>query len=1198
MRSPFYPRRRLAPSRLVLWLCGIALSSLLSAQVPGARQVDPRLPVTRAYSPFDKNTPARPLSPDQYDKSRVLIKLKPEALAAASGPTKMSGATFGVAGLGEVKRVFPTAQAPAQKASSAAAGEPPPPDLRLWQQAEVTSGADVLRLIEELKKSSLVATAEADVLYRLSDEGIVPPPSTSASPTQVATSGVPQRASATAIPDGSKDPLMASQWHLDAAKVKEAWAYLAGRNLPPGGNRDIVIAVIDSGVDYTHPDLAPNMWVNSREIAGNGSDDDNNGIVDDVYGASFIGSDRKGNPMDDHGHGTHVAGIIAAAANNGIGGVGIAYNCRIMAIKAAQYSGVLSSTNISEAIIYAVEKGADIINMSFGGSAQSKLVEDALAVAFGQAVLVAAAGNAGKHNEAPPYLPAPAPMFPAAYIYVLGTMAQQQAANAKGEWLAGFSNWDSVPNSRIEYELMAPGVAIPSTLPGNQYAAWSGTSMAAPVVSGIAALVRTRYPDKNTYSSRFIMGQIASTGSKLVGKVLEGGSPLSYYSADALKAVSSTPEPELKFLDYWIFDQPSIAAGNDGDGIIDAGETIDLAIVIKNRWGKADQVSVKLSAEVEGAVGPAPYITWITDTVDYGAVGNFGEDDNGLIYNANGLISGVRFPFRFKVAADCPNEFVIPFKVTMTCRNGFDTSDPKAPYTFTDRFSCVVQKGRVLPSEITSSMELTPDVYWIIDGPVRIAKGAVVTVRPGTQIQFWSADPKAPYEARPYPYLHVEGEFHVAGSESRPVELFPSSRYPDKPVCIYEHGSGLVTMSYFRLKNPFVGIHFLYSFGNDAGKRWISRAHHGYVTQDLELFLKYPGYGIETSIFPTFSSAVTKYVRFDGVGRAGNNSAQYNFPASWTIRGLGGNARFLFKSADTCLFDNSRVVYSPDFPASYGTVPGPGQLTVTNSVLLVNFSNFRSPYGGDAEAYPSVYYANPSAYGYSKQPGNVFSVSSPAPVDGSWISLIRAWPDDLSYLGSWSDIVNFVKFIGAEIVTLGSISDYARLASAANSSWEEPFRGDRIGLPIKDSDGDGNFRWTNGKVVSSSDISFDSAFRRGQPGYVDSRGVVSNNLLGTFMVKFPRSISRGELDQLSANYLKSYGYLGYRNNAILNQWWRADLRYWLTLTADSGGEHVYSWSRNYWGGPQGLSWKKQYMISGRTLFAARLNSSQSWRRRR
>ena len=180
------------------------------------------------------------------------------------------------------------------------------------------------------------------------------------------------------------DPRIPDQWHLDTAKIKDAWNYLESNNLPAGGDPSILVAVIDSGVDYDHPDLTANMWRNMQEVPGNGVDDDENGYVDDFHGASVIGSSfsHSGDPADDNGHGTHVAGIIAASGANAEGGVGVAFNARIMAIKAAQYTGVLTTTDIAEAIYYAVDNGADVINMSYGGYVRSVVEEDALALAF------------------------------------------------------------------------------------------------------------------------------------------------------------------------------------------------------------------------------------------------------------------------------------------------------------------------------------------------------------------------------------------------------------------------------------------------------------------------------------------------------------------------------------------------------------------------------------------------------------------------------------------------------------------------------------------------------------------------------------------------------------------------------------------------------------------------------------------------
>jgi subtilisin family serine protease len=615
------------------------------------------------------------------------------------------------------------------------------------------------------------------------------------------------------------DPQYPEQWHLPSTQTPEGWQWLSDQGFNPNGNRDVVVAVIDTGVDYTHPDLTLNMWVNRGETPDNGIDDDNNGFIDDVHGASVVGSDwdHKGDPMDDHGHGTHVAGIVAAKKDNQTGVVGIAPNVQIMAIKAAQYTGVLTSADIAEAIYYASENGADIINMSFGGGNYSKAEEDALAVAFGTSVLIASAGNDAKPNNqlcGKPY----SISYPAAYPWVLGVMAESPTANAKGDYLAGFSNFDCVADDSAEYEVMAPGVDILSTLPNNGYAKWDGTSMAAPVVSGIAALVRTRFNEKATYSSRFIMGQLGATGPMKQGKTYDVNKPaISYHSINTLEALTNTPKPKLNYLEHYLWDGGSQGSGNN-NGLVDAGETVDLAVVVRNQWGQADNVQVTLEASVKGATDVDPYVQWITDTVDYQSVGTFGNDDNGLAYDTEGLVTGVSDPFTFTISENTPNNHIINIKVKFNGSNGLDPLDT-TPYQSESEFQLLVNRGIGLPSIIDSDaigtagglidtdgvvdgvVTLDNKSLYIIDKPVLVEKGITLKMGPGVQVQFWGSQPDDTYAQFRNSYLQVEGSLIVEGSIEQPVVFKPSDLFPDRMVVVRTENAQKVSFQYAELTN-------------------------------------------------------------------------------------------------------------------------------------------------------------------------------------------------------------------------------------------------------------------------------------------------------------------------------------------------------------------------------------------------------------
>lgn len=698
----------------------------------------------------------KPLPPRQPElaKDRVLVKLaSPGSTTGAAGLLPHENEVLTklrqIRGFRHMRPQFRNAVPP--RAGETIEGphgrRMPKPDLTRWQRVEIHEGEDVDAVLAELRALPGIEVAEPDYLRR-----------------------------PTVLPGASTDPLYSQQWHLDAANVPAAWAHLESLHLPPGGARDVVVAVIDTGVDMTHPDLVGNLWTDGA-TGHHGYD-----VVADDF-----------DPSDDHGHGTHVAGIIAAAGGNGAGGVGVAYNVQIMPIKAAQYSGVLSAGHIAEAITWAVNHGADIINMSFGGYGKSQIEEDALAVAFGSAVLVAAAGNDGLTND-----PACNPMrwgvmYPGGYNWVLGVMASHQ-----GGGLASFSNWDCISRDTREYEVLAPGAEIWSALPGGQYAAWSGTSMATPVVSGIAALVRTKFTDRQTFNSRFIMGQLAGTGTGAV---------------DALASLTSTPQPDLAYERHWIFDTASIDPNNNGNGTVDAGETIDLAVVIRNHWGKADNVTVTMEPWAEGAAAPDPYVTMITPTVTYGSVGSFSSDDNGLIRDAAGVVVGVSSPLRFSLLPGTPNGHIIPFRVTITATNGLSPGDATV-YSQQSRFEVSTTSARELPRIISTDTVLGPDHLWTIRHPVLVEEGATLTIQPGTRVEFAFKDTSVPYQLVEIPILHVNGTLVAEGTAELPVELTIS----ELARCFHDangvlfcpavriKNNGTSNIRYARILNPFVGF--------------------------------------------------------------------------------------------------------------------------------------------------------------------------------------------------------------------------------------------------------------------------------------------------------------------------------------------------------------------------------------------------------
>ncbi len=283
----------------------------------------------------------------------------------------------------------------------------------------------------------------------------------------------------------------------------------------------VIVGVVDTGSDLTHPDLASNLWVNEGEIAGNGIDDDGNGYIDDVHGYDFINDDAD--PSDDHGHGSHVAGIIAARGDNASGVTGVAWRGRIMSLKFLGSTGSGPMSDAIEAILYATRMGARIVNHSWGGTGYSQ----ALLLAFrasGQAGVtsVVAAGNSGVDLEVQP-------AFPAAF---LDPAMVKVAATDAFDRLADFSN-----HGAVSVEIGAPGTAILSLAPSGQYAVLSGTSMASPLVAGALALLLAKEPALDPIALRQRLLASALPLASLQGRTVSGG------RLDLVRLLS-TPEDE------------------------------------------------------------------------------------------------------------------------------------------------------------------------------------------------------------------------------------------------------------------------------------------------------------------------------------------------------------------------------------------------------------------------------------------------------------------------------------------------------------------------------------------------------------------------------------------------------------------------------------------------------------------------------
>ena len=575
--------------------------------------------------------------------------------------------------------------------------------------------------------------------------------------------------------DVSSNPYAEELTYLDSMCIGSAWNCVnnLGGGQQGGGSQDVVIAVIDTGVDYNHIDLANNIWANPGEIPNNGIDDDRNGFIDDIRGWNFVGNNN--NPMDDNGHGTHVSGI-AAAENNNIGTVGVSFNCKIMPIKAGNYAGSFTNENIIKAITYAYMNGASVINMSFGGSGISLALEEALQNAYNSCVLVAAAGNSGACNEPTcGYCFYRIPIYPASLPYVIGVMS----CDARGISLSPFSNYDHAPNhyNSLEYDTYACGENIVSTWPGNKYARLSGTSMSAPIISGIAALLRSAFPDRDAFSTKYLVSQICNTGNVHPATIMNSAD-LYHSLCNAQRALTVTPTPNIYSLyRSYVIDSKIVNGSNNEDGIADAGETVKIGLELQNRGGKASNITATISLKNESMLENFvnPYVNIIEDTISMDEIGTFSTRNGGLIYSDDKVVD-IENAFVVNFTNDSPNNQVYTFNVHVEYYNGLENDG--ILYQNDADLKVSTLNGVRLSGTIDSDVTFTNNNRYILTDNLNIASTATVVFEEGCEILAYSNNYGVIMaDNQIVPTINVYGTLIFNGSLEKPITLKPDEQY-------------------------------------------------------------------------------------------------------------------------------------------------------------------------------------------------------------------------------------------------------------------------------------------------------------------------------------------------------------------------------------------------------------------------------------
>ena len=492
--------------------------------------------------------------------------------------------------------------------------------------------------------------------------------------------------------------------HFARIGMEAAW------DVQPGAPSSLLVAVLDSGVDPYHEDLV-------------------NILSPDSY--NFV--DFNSNVFDDLGHGTRVAGILAAEGNNGAGIAGVAYGSTVLSCDVVDSQGLLTTANVIAALDYATGKGAKVINMSFQFSAKSQMLEDACNTAAQHAVLVASVGNRNQGDR---------PVYPASYDSVIGVGATELDSYAR----APFSNYNGTETSLVD--LVAPGVNIFTCIPGSAYDGiyTSGTSFAAPMVSGAAALLEAKYPSQ---SPKGIVNHLTNTAIPI-------GSWAGRGLLDGAAALANPLLPQLSVVSAVVDDATDYAVGNNGDG----------------RWQKGETVALRLELVLDGRDVTA--IAGVLSTTD-AYVLSIG-DENGAWNSINSggqQLQGDPFS-AIALAPDSPAH-AVPLTLSLAPA-GF----PEQTLAFTVQAESVYTP----PTIIASDTAWTADKTYLIASHTVVMPSATLTIEPGTTLLF---EPGQSHT------LEVRGAIRALGQEENEI-TFTSTRPfngdVERGITLSGHGGG------------------------------------------------------------------------------------------------------------------------------------------------------------------------------------------------------------------------------------------------------------------------------------------------------------------------------------------------------------------------------------------------------------------------